>query len=156
MKKINLDPVSIVIIALALLLYAGCGQYEHRKEQKIIEQERRQEEKAVSDLSDAVKVTTEAGWDSAAAYIQFCDMAKQQFSANERAIANFKIKVKEGHKIPVRYRARIRKLEQRNNELKQRLAVYKLTTEADWEDFTRLYQYDLQRLDKDIRKGINH
>lgn len=142
-----------LICGVFFVTLAGCTQHGHKKEEKLIQQERLQKEKATADLSEAVAATDEAAWDAASLYKQFCDTLQPKLSSNTKLLDNFKEKVSHGRKkIPLRYRGRIRKLEQRNEDLKYKLDHHRINHKADWEDFTTLYLYDLQRLEKDIRK----
>lgn len=148
--------MKIIIITLTMLLtlLTGCGQHGHKRAQKKIQKERIQKEKETIDLSDAVKATDEVGWDSAVAHKQFIDTARMRITRNNKNLTQFEQNVSRGHKkVPLRYRAHIQKLRRRNTALEQRLTHCPVTgSQKAWEDFTRLYNYDLQRLSKDIKK----
>lgn len=142
----------LYMLPLFLLCIAtGCRQRRHNREEKKIEKERAQDQAVTADLSEAVKATDEAGWDSATAFRQFYDHANTVLAADSKQLAAFKLRVSKGRKkVPLLYRTRIRHLEQRTLELGQRLAAYNHTGKATWDDFTRLYSYDLLQLGKDI------
>lgn len=152
MKKDTL----IYYIAVCLLwAVTGCGQRKHNEEQRTIAKERLQEDSRTADLSEAVKATDLAGWDSSTAFKAFNDTAKMQLTAYKTKLRDFKEKVLEGHKkVPVLYRGRIHRLENRIAEMEKRLLLHKHAGKEEWEDFTRLYRYDLLVLGRDIDKLV--
>ncbi|WP_118953478.1 hypothetical protein [Taibaiella helva] len=153
MKTLFYKARLIVIAGTLTTGLARCG-HGHQREESVIHKERIEKSKETADISEAVKATDEAGWDSAAAYRQFGDTANTYLNRNTRALEKFEEKVSpKGKKVPLPYRKRIKKLKERNEALRQRLAHPPATGgQAAWEDYTRLYNYDMQRLGQDIRR----
>lgn len=151
MQTIRYLPSGIIILSALLLAGTGCGQEGHRKKQKEIQLERRQEQKATSDLNDAVMVTDEAGWDAVAAYQRFGDTIRPHLARNKQILADFNVAMSRAN-VQSRYSRRMHRLEQRNAALEQRLDGYVIKYKPDWDDFTTLYLYDLQQLDRGIHK----
>jgi hypothetical protein len=142
-------------VLFILCISAGCGQRNHNQQKRKIEKERLQEQSRTADISEAVKATDEAGWDSVVAFQQFYDSVNAQLVAYKKQLSNFKLKVSVNHKkIPLRYRRHIRHLEDRMAALEARLATYNHTGKSSWEDFTTLYSYDLKQLERDIDKLV--
>jgi gas vesicle protein len=155
MKK---DVLIDFIVVCLLWAVIGCGQRKHNAEKRTIAKERLLEESRTADLSEAVKATDLAGWDSSRAFKAFDDTVKMQITAHKAKLRNFKEKVRNGHKkVPVLYRGRIHRLENRIAEMEQRQLLHKHAGKEEWEDFTRLYHYDLTVLGRDIDKLVkNH
>lgn len=153
MKK---DTLIYFIAGYLLLPVTGCEQQKHKAEQRIIAEERLEEIARTSDLSDAVKATDLAGWDSVAAFKSFNDTAKMKLALYKAKLSDFKEKVYKGHKkVPILYRDRIQRFERRIAEMEQRVVVYKHGGKDGWEDFARLYRYDLLVLGQDIDKLVS-
>lgn len=145
---------SIIYLALSsLFIGPGCKRYEHKKEEKVIKRERAETEKSTSDLNDAVVITDIAGWDSAKDYRQFVDTSIGRINACNTNILHVKQKIKKEHqKIPKRYERKFTKLERKSHELEERLSRYTIKNNSDWEDFTKLFNYDLQQLELAVKK----
>lgn len=155
MKEIKLlNTAAVLSIAISFLIAcSGDNTLRYKKEVKEIERERSEKNKVISDLSPAVLVTDIAAWDSAKDYRQFRDSATNRIKACKRDISAFKALVKNRHnKVPVRFRKRISRLEQRSKDLQQRLDRYILKDQTEWEDFCKLYDYDLNQLESSIEK----
>lgn len=147
----------IIACNILLIAHTGCGQYGHKREEKKIQRERIQEQKATSDLGDAVTVTDEAAWDATDAYRKFCDTTKTHLDENKQTLQDMEQRFnKSPRKVSLRYRKRIRKLVSRNEEMEQRMVQYRIHDKAGWEDFTTLYRYDLDRLERDIERLSKH
>lgn len=129
----------------------GCEQLKHKEEQRTIAKERLQEASRTAGLSEAVKATDLAGWDSIAAFKGFNDTAKMKLTLYKAKLRDFKEKVHKGHKkVPLLYRDRIHRFESRIAEMEKRVLLYKHGGKEEWEDFARLYRYDLRVLGQDI------
>jgi hypothetical protein len=145
-------PAYTVFACIACIIIS-CGSQQHKREERKIENARRQEELQTADLSDAIKVTDEAGWDSVASFRLFRDSAAQRLAADKATLDTLKAAWSNRHrKVPLRYRERIRHLESRIAELERRPSLYNKKGKAAWDDFTALYYYDLKLLDQDIAK----
>lgn len=153
MKKNSLAATMVYLALVALPIASGCKRYEHKKEEKVIRKERSEAEKSTSDLSEAVLITDLAGWDSAKDYRQFSDTSIKRIKACNNDILKFKKNVKkEGKIIPALYKRKITKLEKRSHELEQRLKHYTIKNRSEWEDFTKLFNYDLNQLEQSVKK----
>lgn len=153
MNKKYLAAIIICLTLVFLSTGSGCKHYEHKKEEKVIKKERAEAEKSASDLNEAVLVTDLAGWDSAKDYRQFVDTSIGRINSCNAHILQFKEKVKKEHKkIPERHERKINKLERRSHELEERLHRYSIKNKSDWEDFTKLFNYDLQQLELAVKK----
>lgn len=148
MKK---DTLIYFIAGYLLLAFSGCEQHKHKAEQRIIEKERLQEDSRTADLSEAVKATDLAGWDSSIAFKAFNDTVRMQLAGYKAKLRDLKEIVYTGHeKLPLLYRRRIHRLESRIVEMEQRLLLQRHSGKGEWEDFTRLYRYDLLMLGRDV------
>lgn len=155
MKKIEFINIAAVLsIAISLLVAcSGDNSIQHKKAAKEIKRERLETDKETSDLSPAVLVTDILAWDSAKDYRQFKASAMSRITGCNQRISAFKETVKNRHnKVPFRFRKRIDRLEQRSKDLQQRLDGYKLKDRAQWEDFCKLFNYDLKQLEHSIDK----
>lgn len=153
MKKNHLTASMICLTLVLLSTGSGCKRYEHKKEEKGIKKERAETEKSTSDLNEAVLATDLAGWDSAKDYRQFVDTSLGRINVCNTNILHFKENIVRKHKkIPKRYERKITKLERRSRELEERLRHRSIKNKSDWEDFTKLFNYDLQQLELAIKK----
>lgn len=152
MKK---DTLIYFIAGYLALAVTGCEQLRHKEEQRTIAKERLQEASRTAGLSEAVKATDLAGWDSTAAFKGFKDTAAMKLTLYKAKLRDFKEKVHKGHKkVPILYRDRIRRFESRIAEMEQRAVLYKHGGKEEWEDFARLYRYDLLELGQGIDRLV--
>lgn len=153
MKKNYLAAAMAYLVLAALPIVSGCKRYEHKKEEKEIKKERSEAEKSTSDLGEAVLITDLAGWDSARDYREFSDTSMKRIRDCNAVILTFKkTRKKDGKVIPVLYKRKISKLEKRSRELEQRLKHYTIKSRPEWEDFTKLFNYDLYQLEQSVKK----
>jgi hypothetical protein len=153
MKKNYLATAMICLTLASLFTGPGCKRYEHKKEEKIIRRERAEVGKSTSDLNEAVVITDLAGWDSAKDYRQFVDTSVRRINACNTNILHVKQKIKkEYQKIPKSYERKFTKLERKSHELEERLGRYTIKNKSEWEDFTKLFNYDLQQLELAVKK----
>ena len=142
----------IKIVTLLTLLFAanfwGCKQQQHKKEENLLKKEGQEADKSASDLSMAVKVTDEAGWDGKDIYMQFKAKVLPLLNKDSSELVMFKAKVAGKRKrIPLFYRSKVSGLEKRITELKNRVENYKPGNKAGWEDFETLFNDDLKRME---------
>lgn len=143
----------ITLLLIALLIQVVWEPCNRRKEVKRISKARKEVQKITSDLNEAVLLTDIAGWDFIADVQAFRETSSQRMKSNWQTIDTFKAKVMLKNKnIPVRYRKRIKSLERRNRELQTRLSKYNKAGKGNWEDFKKLFDYDLTKLESDIQK----
>ncbi len=154
MKTFHTSYTSLISCSI-FILFTACDQNGHKQAQRKIQEERAKEAKATADISDAIRATDTIGWDAVAVYNSFRDSCQLRLQANNEALKKLELAEKENGRKKIRpgYKRNIRNLAQRNIALEQRLKHYSLTGGQEaWQDFSRLYRFDLARLEKDIQK----
>ncbi len=123
-----------VIGFMAGIILAGCGKPSEKKV-----------EKATQDLKK-VKAEYLAEWQ------QFKREAEQKIEANEKTIDQLKEKMKAaGPKLEAQYNKEVAELEQKNRDLKSKLADYKDEGKDKWEAFKQEVSSDLDGLGKALK-----
>jgi 23S rRNA maturation mini-RNase III len=83
----------------------------------------------------------------------FKDFTIRRIRLSRNKIADFKTSVRNRHgKIPLIYRQRISKLEQKSTELERRVQEYVIKDQPAWEDFCKLLNYDLKQYENSVNK----
>jgi hypothetical protein len=128
----------IVLIAGSIL--TGCNSNRENK----VEDSKENVQKASQDLKDA-QVQYDKEWQ------QFKSDADLKISANEKSIAEFKVKIKtENRKYKAKYQEEVVVLEQKNSELKRKIGEYKYESKDKWEEFKRGFNNDMDVVGKSI------
>ncbi len=100
----------------------------------------------IEEKNDAVtiRVATSEEWAA------FKADAEAKIEANEKRIAELKVKLKKPGKLLDKvYTERIEALEQRNRDLRLKITAYE-TTKTDWEKFKEEFNHDMDELGKAI------
>ncbi|MHB9040546.1 MAG: sll1863 family stress response protein [Melioribacteraceae bacterium] len=85
-------------------------------------------------------------------YRQFKADADLKIAANEKNIAEFKVKIKTAdEKFKIKYDKKVAALEQRNIELKKKISEYKYEGRDQWVIFKRGFNHDLKVVGKAIK-----
>ena len=85
-------------------------------------------------------------------YRQFKADADLKIAANEKSIAEFKVKIKTAdEKFKIKYDKKVAALEQRNIELKKKISEYKYEGRDQWVIFKRGFNHDLKVVGKAIK-----
>jgi len=85
-------------------------------------------------------------------YRQFKADVDLKIAANEKSIAEFKVKIKTANeKYKIKYEKKIVVLEERNTELKKRISDYKYEGKDQWVIFKRGFNRDLKAVGKGIK-----
>jgi hypothetical protein len=93
---------------------------------------------------------TESGFEKD--WKQFKVNANLKIKANEKSIAEFKLKMKkEGRKFKVQYKKEVAVLEQKDVELKNKLREYKYDSKEKWEEFKIGFNHDMDVVGKSIK-----
>jgi phage-related minor tail protein len=83
---------------------------------------------------------------------QFKVDANLKIKANEKSIAEFKVKIKkEDRKFKAQYKKEVTVLEQKNVELKNKLREYKYEGKDKWEEFKIGFNHDMDVVGKSIK-----
>jgi len=78
--------------------------------------------------------------------------ANLKIKANEKSIAEFKIKIKKEDKVlKAKYKKEVAVLEQKNVELKKKLREFKFESEDKWEEFKLGFNHDMDVVGKSIK-----
>ena len=129
----------IALIAGSIL--TGCNSNQENK----VENAKENVKQASQDLKDA-QVQYDKEWQ------QFKSDADLKISANEKSIAEFKVKIKtENRKYKAKYEQEVVVLEQKNIELKKKIGEYKYESKDKWEEFKRGFNHDMDVVGKSIK-----
>jgi exonuclease VII large subunit len=78
---------------------------------------------------------------------EFKDETNEAIAKNEQKISEMKLKMKEsGKEFDANYQQKINQLEERNKEMKTKVANYKSDASANWESFKREVNHDMTEL----------
>jgi len=134
MKRIILTIA--VTTFLAGTIFTGCNQATPKEEAA---QENLQDAK--QELKEAQKEATAEEW------IAFKTETDMKIQKNEIRIAELKVKIKkQGKAFDALYQKKVDQLEQKNSDLKSRMAEYEKTTHSNWESFKREFNHDMDEL----------
>lgn len=99
-----------------------------------------------NNLDEAKRAATAEEWQA------FKDDTNAKIEANNARIADLKLKIKEkGKYIDKAYQQSIDTMEQKNEELKVKLAVYKNDLNSDWKSFKREINHDMDQLGTSLK-----
>jgi hypothetical protein len=140
---------TIYTLAITTLLTAtvltGC-QTSTKKEEVAkdkVADAREDMQDAAEELMVAKKEATAEEWK------QFKAETNVRITENESQIAELKVKMKNtGNSIDAMYAKKIDELEQKNKEIKIKVASYKNDTSDDWESFKQEYNHDMDQLNQ--------
>lgn len=125
------------------LSLAGCN---NSTEDGTTENDAGRDTVVIEEKNDAVtiRVATSDEWAA------FKADAEAKIEANEKSIAELKVKLKKpGKLLDKMYTERIEALEQRNRDLRLKITAYE-TNKTDWEKFKEEFNHDLDELGKAI------
>jgi len=80
---------------------------------------------------------------------QFRKASEEQINANEKNIAEFKIKIaKENKENRARYEKKLADLEQQNIEMRKRLDEFREDSKENWISFRTKFNHDMEKMGK--------
>lgn len=133
---------------LTTIVLTGC-QTSTKKEEVAkdkVADAREDMEDATEELMVAKKEATAEEWK------QFKAETNVRIAENESQIAELKVKMKNtGNSIDAIYAKKIDELEQKNKEIKIKVASYKNDTSDDWESFKKEYNHDMDQLNQALK-----
>lgn len=123
------------------------GQETDKKSSKA----RENVKEAQKDEASSKKDLKEAQKDSVAQQ-KFKKDSEKKFEANEKSIANLKVKIaKEKKASRAKYEKQLAGLEQKNTDLKKKLDDYNAEGKEKWAAFKTGFERDMDKLGKDLK-----
>lgn len=105
-------------------------------------------EDAKDSLVVARKAATDQEWQT------FKNQTDSVISYNEAQIADLKLKMQNtGKRVDAKYQKNIDILEQKNKNLKAKIATYKNDANSDWQSFKREFNHDMDEIGQAL-KGL--
>ncbi|MDA3952955.1 MAG: hypothetical protein PF485_04870 [Bacteroidales bacterium] len=142
MKISILYITSILLLSLTMLL--GC-----QSRAKKVENAEDKVQDAKKDLADSKKDLYQIRLDTISNYVQFKIEAEKLIIVQEKNIADFKASLKsEKKEMNADYDKKLLALENKNNELKKKLADYKDEGQDKWNGFKNEFNHDMNELGK--------
>jgi hypothetical protein len=136
MKKIILVVAAFVIGAIFVSCETPAKKVENAKEDVVKANENL--DKANQDYMDDVE--------------KYKKINAEKIASNDQAIAEFNARIEnEKNNVTADYKQRIAKLEQKNNDMKKRMADYKVESKEKWEMFKTEYNYDMDELGRGFK-----
>jgi septal ring factor EnvC (AmiA/AmiB activator) len=84
--------------------------------------------------------------------LQFRKESEDKIRTNETAIAGFKVKIsKEKKENRARFEKKLARIEQQNNEMKQRLAEFNEDQRENWKSFEFKFKYDMDEFGRAMK-----
>jgi uncharacterized protein (DUF3084 family) len=109
-------------------------------------------EKAREDLKEAKKDLKEAQKDSVTEYQKFKKETEVKIASYDKSIADFKVKIAKQKKVnKAKYEKNLAVLEQKNSDLKKKLADYKEEGQDKWISFKKEFNHDMNELGKSLK-----
>ena len=138
--------VSLLILAAAIL--GGCQSSAEKVDaakENVDEAEEELQEVKAEAQADAIKVANAEEWRV------FKSDAEIKIKENEVRIGELKVKMKKsGKTFDAMYEKNIIALEEKNKDLKTRIASYE-TNQSDWDAFTREFNHDMDELGQALK-----
>ncbi len=145
MKKKILLALSLVTGSLA---FFGCQSTEQKQKtaEATVQETQKDLIEARNDVNEeAKKSATNEEWSA------YRNQMLVKIQANEKQIAVLKAKMdKSGKLLDAAYAKKIESLEDKNNELKQRMDEYE-KSQSDWESFKREFNHDINELENALK-----
>ena len=142
--------ISLALSAcMALITLPSNGQQPDKKAEKArgdLKEAQKNEVVAKQDLKNAKK-------DSVSEYQKFKKDAEAKISDNDKKIAEFKVNVaKQKKEIKAKNEKKLAAMEEKNNNLKAKLAAYKKDEAKDkWTSFKNAFNHDMDELGKALK-----
>jgi hypothetical protein len=109
----------------------------------------KKEDKSQEMIQDAKQNVAEANLDLNNAIEKFKIVTVERISANEKKIAEFKDKIAgENAENKAKLENKLAELEQKNKEMKAKLAAYKNNGNEQWDEFKTEFNHDMKELGK--------
>lgn len=109
-------------------------------------------EDAAEDLRDAKKDLDEAQREYTIKYNDFKREMDNKITENDKAIAALKADVRERNaEAKANWNTAVNDLERKNQSLKDRINDYKVDGNANWEEFKREFNHDMDRLGEALK-----
>lgn len=148
MKKAFFTLIITILIAGTLLKSCKPATKEEDAAKENLNNAKENVVTAREDLADAKRAATKQEW------IEFKKETDSAISENEARIAELKVKIKNaGKSIDASYENKVDTLEQKNADLKVKLATYKSDVNTDWQSFKEEFKYDMNELGQAL-KGL--
>jgi hypothetical protein len=139
MSTLKLSTVAVMGL-VSLALFMGCSRSSDQK----VADAKEHAAAAKQDVKDAVADAQAAAREE---WLKFKSEVEAKLAANEKAIADYKAKMTTANgKLQAQYDEEIDALEERNRELKAKLAAYQDSGKDKWEQFKREFSHDLDEL----------
>ncbi len=130
--------ICLVVGLMAGAFFTGCNK---TSEQKVKD--------AKEDMGEAKQELKDSGAGYLAEWQTFKSEYEQKIEANEKRLDAFKEKMeKAGPEVKAKYIKEIALLEQKNNDLKMKLADYKDDGQSNWEEFKTNFKKDMDGIGK--------
>jgi hypothetical protein len=150
------------LIATALFLagpMTGCSSKKERAENNLAEEKKEAVEDADDnreDISEAradlAKANADSVQDAQESYAEWRVKREKQIINNDREIKEYKIKARERKSdTKTSYNENVQKLEAENARLKARLAEGEKKSKAEWNEWRREYDHDMDNLGNSLR-----
>lgn len=148
MKKIIFALFLTIFISVTILIGCKPSTKEEDTAKENLDIAKENVETAREDLAKAKKAATNEEW------IEFKQETDSVIRVNESRIAELKVKIKNTSKsIHTSYEKKVDTLEQKNANLKAKLANYKNDADTDWQSFKQEFKYDMNELSQAL-KGL--
>jgi len=135
---------NILVFALGGVMALTCFSATAQENEKASE--------ARKEVAEATKDLKEAKTDSAADYQKFKKEAQLNIKGNQIRIAKLKTKETSGSKeIRAKYHKKVLILEQKNNQLENRLKKSDSTKTTMWGSFKRHFSHDMEELGEEFK-----
>lgn len=141
---------SIYVIALAsfatvAVFFTSCDNNNNKYSSE-------RAEDAAEDLRDAKKDLDEAQREYTIKYNDFKREMDNKITENDKAIAALKADVRERNaEAKANWNTAVNDLERKNQSLKDRINDYKVDGNANWEEFKREFNHDMDRLGEALK-----
>ena len=141
---------SIYVIALAsfatvAVFFTSCDNNNNKYSSE-------RAEDAAEDLRDAKKDLDEAQREYTIKYNDFKREMDNKITENDKAIAALKADVRERNaEAKVNWNTAVNDLERKNQSLKDRINDYKADGNANWDEFKREFNHDMDRLGEALK-----
>jgi len=142
------------VLAMGILLLSITMLFSCQSTAKKVENAENTVQEAKKDLKDSKANLHQVKNDTVSTYEQFKKEAELQIIAQEKNIADLKIKIaKEKTGVKQDYEKKLVALENKNNELKKKLTDFKDDGKENWISFKNEFNHDMDELGKAF-KGL--
>jgi hypothetical protein len=141
----------LTMVVIALMAITGSTSYGQNVDKKA-EKARENIQEGKKDVIKAKQDLKVAQKDSVADYQKFKKESEAKIKANEKSIAELKVKVsKVDLKEKAEYEKKLGAIEQKNVNLKKRLEDYNAKGQSKWTTFKLKFDSDIEELGKELK-----